>query len=102
MKTFSGEYSILKISEEDEARKVYRRSHPSFTLYKALNHRSLTQELRIRCLGCIKYKDPGRSPMGIYGYSILEGSTDFRQLVNGTEIQYYDMNDVRCCIAADW
>ena len=64
------------------------------------NQRDLTRELHIRCLGCIKYKD--RSPMGIYGYSILEGSTDFRQLVNDSEIPYYDMNEVRCSVAEDW
>jgi hypothetical protein len=100
MKNFAGEYSVLDITGEDEARSVYRRSHPSFTLYKALNQKDLTRELRIRCVGCIKYKDS--SPMGIFGYSILEGSTDFRQLVNGGEIQYYDMNEVRCCGAIDW
>lgn len=102
MKTFSGEYSVLNITGEDEARRAYRRSHPSFTLYKGLNQKSLTRELRIRCLGGIKYQDPKRFPMGVYGYSILEGSTDFRQLVNDSAIQYYDMNEVRCCGATDY
>jgi hypothetical protein len=99
-KTFAGEYAVLNIINESEVRKVYRRSHPSFTLYKALNQRGLTREVRIRCLGCIKYRDS--TPMGIYGYSVLEGGTDFRQLVNGSEIQYYDMNEICCCGAADW
>ena len=100
MRTFSGEYSVLNVIEEDEARKVYRRSHPSFTLYKGLNNEGLTQELRLRCLGCIKYRDD--SPMAVYGYCILDGSTDFRQFVNDSEIRYYDVNEVRCCAAADW
>jgi hypothetical protein len=100
MKTFAGEYTVLNIVGEEEAKKVYKRSHPSFTLYKALNQKGLTQELRIRCLGCIKYRD--NSPMGIYGYSILTGATDFKQLINDSEIQYYDMNEVRCCDRADW
>src|SRR5262249_39082284 len=52
METFSGEYCVLNITEEGEARRAYRRSHPSFTLYKGLNQKSLTGELRIRCLGC--------------------------------------------------
>lgn len=102
MKAFSGEYSVLNITEQDEARRIYRRSHPSFTLYKGLNQKGLTRELRIRCLGGIKYQDPKRFPMGIYGYSVLEGSTDFRQLVNDSAIQYYDMNNIRCCGARDY
>jgi hypothetical protein len=98
VKTFSGEFAVLNVTA-DEARRVYRRSHPSFTLYKALNQKGLTRELGISCLGCIKYRDA--SPMGIYGYSIAEGATDFKQLINGSEIPYYDMNEVRCCVAAD-
>jgi hypothetical protein len=102
MATFYGEYSVLNITEQDDARRAYRRSHPSFTLYKGLNEKGLTGELRVRCLGCIKYRDPDRSPMGIYGYSILEGSTDFRQFINDSEIQYYDMNEICRCGATDW
>jgi hypothetical protein len=101
MKTFSGEYSVLNITDEGEARRTYRRSHPSFTLYKGLNGKGLTRELCIRCLGGIKYQDPKHFPMGLYGYSILEGTTEFRHLVNDSAIQYYDMNDLRCCGATD-
>ena len=99
METFSGEYAVLSITEGNEARRAYRRSHPSFTLYSGLNKMHLTRELRIRCLGCIKYQDG--SPMGLYGYTVMEGRTDFKQFINDHEILYYDMKELRCCHPAD-
>jgi hypothetical protein len=99
---FFGEFSVLSITDEKEARKLYRRSHPSFTLYRGLNQKGLTTELQIRCLGCIKYQDPKRFPMGLYGFAVSEGVTDFKLLVNDANTQYYDMNNLECCAIADF
>jgi len=99
MEAFSGEYSVLNFTDRTEARKVYRRSHPAFTLYKGLNERGLIGELQIRCLGCIKYQDAGRSPMGLYGFVITHGKTEFKQLVNDSLTHYYDMKRFRFCAA---
>jgi hypothetical protein len=97
MKAFKGEYSVLNITDKIEARKLYRRSHPAFTLYRGLNEKGLIGELLIRCLGCIKYQDAGRSPMGLYGFVITHGKTEFKQLVNDTLTHYYDMKQFRFC-----
>jgi hypothetical protein len=97
MKAYRGEYSVLSITDQTEARKVYRRSHPAFTLYKGLNEKGLIGELLVRCVGCIKYQDAGRSPMGLYGFVIAHGKTEFKQLVNDTLTHYYDMKRFRFC-----
>lgn len=97
MKAFKGEYSVLNITNKTEARKVFRRSHPAFTLYRGLNEKGLIGELLVRCLGCIKYQDVGRSPMGLYGFVITHGKTEFKQLVNDSLTHYYDMKRFRFC-----
>jgi len=99
---FSGEYSVLNVTDDGEARKLYRRSHPSFTLFKGLNKKGLLGELQVRCLGCIKYKDPKRFPMGLYGYAVTKGVTNLKKLVNDTNIQYFDMNHLQCCVLGDF
>jgi hypothetical protein len=93
--TFSGEFSVLGIHEAREARQAYRCAHPSFTLFRALNARALDSELRVKCLGCIKYRD--NSPMGLYGFSIEPGTTELKLLVRDAGILYFDMNEVRVC-----
>jgi hypothetical protein len=102
MSAFSGEYSVLSITDLVEARKLYRRAHPSFTLFRGLNKKHLTRELQVRCLGCIKYQDPKRFPMGLYGFAVTTGATDFKQLINDTDIQYYDMKKLQRCPIADF
>jgi hypothetical protein len=97
MKAFKGEYSVLNISDKAEARQIYRRSHPAFTIYRGLNDKGLIGELLVRCLGCIKYQDVGRSPMGLYGFVITHGKTEFKQLVNDALTHYYDMKQFRFC-----
>jgi hypothetical protein len=99
MKAFKGEYSVLNITNKTEARKVYRRSHPAFTVYRGLNEKGLIGELLVRCLGCIKYQDVGRSPMGLYGFIVTHGKTEFKQLVNDALTHYYDMKRFRFCAA---
>lgn len=102
MKAFYGEYSVLNITDENEARKAYRRSHPAFTLFKGLNEKGLIGELEVRCLGCIKYQDKGRFPMGLYGFVIAEGKTELKQMVNDPNTLYYDMKELRCCPNIDF
>lgn len=93
--TFAGEFAVLGINDAAEARNSYRRSHPSFTLYKALINFGLTRELALRCIGCVKYRDT--TPMAIYGYMVTEGKTELKSLIHDTETRYFDMKEIRIC-----
>jgi hypothetical protein len=77
--TFSGEFSLLGATDAATRRLWYRRAHPSFTLFRALSHGRLEDEIRLRCLGCVEYKDS--SPMGLYGYVVTNGRTNFRDFI---------------------
>jgi hypothetical protein len=77
--TFEGEFGILGAAKPEEKRLWYRRAHPSFTLFRALRKADLADELSLKCLGCIEYRDV--SPMAVYGYAILPGKTGFAEFV---------------------
>ena len=76
---FDAEFRILGVSETDKKIISYKRCHPSFTLYRALCNSDLQSDLQMRCFGCVEYRDS--SPMGIYGYVIEEGITDFPEFI---------------------
>ena len=99
-KTFSGELSVLGVSTDEDVARLFRRAHPSFTLFRALTKYRLAQELKLRCFGCIKYRDT--TPMGIYGYTVGAGATDLRELVEDTKTSYFDMNAVAACPPKDF
>src|SRR4029077_1095205 len=98
--TFSGELSILGVSGDKEVIELFRRAHPSFTLFRGLTRYRLTQELNLRCFGCVKYKET--SPMGIYGYVVSAGTTELRDFVEDVETQHFDMNAVAMCSPSEF
>ncbi len=77
---FDGEFRVLGLTDSDTKRSCYRRAHPSFTLYRGLSRMDLQGELELQCFGCLEYRDS--STMGIYGYRLIGGQTDFVQLVS--------------------
>lgn len=76
---YSSEFLVLGISTFAQKRSVYRRSHPSFTLFRALSEVNLQSEIALRCFGCIEYHDS--SSMGLYGYLVDGGITTFSPFV---------------------
>lgn len=99
-KTYSGELSVLGVSTEDDIAQLYRRAHPSFTLFKALTRYRLARELSLRCFGCVKYRDT--TPMGVYGYAVGSGMTELRELVEDCKTGYFDMNAIAACASRDF
>lgn len=101
---FRGEFSILGVDENDleQVRRMYRRSHPSMTLFKALCLNSIQSEVELRCFGAVKYRDDYRTPMGIYGYSVAGGATELATFVGDAGTNYFDMNGEGICKAADF
>ncbi len=101
---FSIEFAMLGVDQDDgqAVRNMYRRAHPSLTVYRGLSDLNLTNEVKLNCLGCIKYQDAKRSPMGLYGYSISEGKTVLKTLIEDKGIQYFDMNEFSNCAAVDF
>jgi hypothetical protein len=83
---FDSEFRVLGLADEASRRKCYRRAHPSFTLYRGLSLLDLQNELELQCFGCLEYRDT--SPMGVYGYRVAGGKTDFTRLVSTTP--YYN------------
>ena len=97
---FSGEFDVLGVNNADaeSVRNVFRRAHPSMTLFKALSLNGIQSELALRCFGAVKYRDG--SPMGIYGYSIAGGRTDLSSFVQDQDTKYFDMTKGRLCASA--
>lgn len=96
---FGGEFDVLGIDSSNDAtvKSVFRRAHPSLTLFKALSLNGIQSELSVRCFGAVKYKD--NSPMGIYGYCIAPGTTDLSKLVQDHSTIYFDLKSGRICPA---
>ena len=94
---FSGEFAVLGIDENnsDLVRGVFRRAHPTMTLFKALCLNGIQAELAVRCFGIVKYRDG--TPMGIYGYSISAGRTDLATFVGDSNTNYFDINKGHMC-----
>jgi hypothetical protein len=76
---FSGEFQTLEVNDEQEQKRCFRRSHISFTLFRALDLIGYQDEIALQCFGCVEYRD--RSPMSIVGYLLNEGTTSFHDLV---------------------
>jgi hypothetical protein len=99
---FSGEFAVLGIDENDTAlvRSIFRRAHPSMTLFKALSLNGIQSELALRCFGIVKYRDG--TPMGIYGYTVAAGKTGLATFVGDTAINYFDIASGQICKADDF
>jgi hypothetical protein len=90
-KKFDGEYRLLKISDTAQKQLLYRRAHPSFTVYKALAYAGMTKDLSLTCIGCVGYF--GSSPMGVWGYIVRPGSTNFLQFINDALPRFVDLKE---------
>jgi hypothetical protein len=76
---FTDEFETLEVNGEQEQKRCFRRSHISFTLFRALDLIGYQHEISLQCFGCVEYRD--RSPMSIVGYLLTEGTTSFHDLV---------------------
>lgn len=83
---FDSEFRVIGVTSFEEKKRGYRRSHPSFTLYRGLSRASMQGDLLLRSIGCIEYHDS--SPMGIYGFVIEQGVTDFAEFIRNAP--YYN------------
>jgi hypothetical protein len=94
---FSGEFAVLGIDENDDniVRNIFRRAHPSMTLFKALSLNGIQSELALRCFGIVKYRDG--APMGIYGYAVSAGNTELAAFVEDNCTNYFDIGSGRLC-----
>jgi hypothetical protein len=99
---FSGEIDVLGMDGNNSAvvRNLFRRSHPSMTIFRALALNGIQSELAIRCFGAIKYRD--ESPMGVYGYAVSAGRTDLSGFVEDSNTSYFDMNRGRSCAPSEF
>jgi hypothetical protein len=78
-KVYDAEFRMLGLTQPQEKQVCYRRAHPSFTLFRALNETDLQSEISLTCIGCVEYV--GTSPMAVYGYNIAPGNTNLKALV---------------------
>jgi hypothetical protein len=99
---FSGEFAVLGVDENDNdlVKRVFRRAHPSMTLFKALSLNGIQSELALRCFGIVKYRDG--APMGIYGYAVSSGNTELATFVTDGGINYFDIATGQRCTAEDF
>jgi hypothetical protein len=84
-KTFQSlahEFELLGVTAREDKRDLYRRAHPSFTIYRALGEANFRDEMCVRCFGFVEYYHT--SPMGLYGYALSQGPTSFRDLIRDT------------------
>jgi hypothetical protein len=89
LRGYDTEFRILGISDTDAQKRWYRRAHPSFTLFRALDRVGLVPTIRLTSVGCVLYTDG--SPMGLYGYALRAGETKLREVA--TEGPYLHVKD---------
>jgi hypothetical protein len=96
---FSGEFAVLGIDENDKGivRNVFRRAHPTMTLFKGLSLNGIQSELALHCFGVVKYRDG--APMGIYGYAVSAGTTGLTAFVTDSNTTYFDIASGQVCSA---
>lgn len=94
---FGGEFAVLGIDENNNniVRNIFRRAHPSMTLFKALSLNGIQSELALRCFGIVKYRDG--APMGIYGYAVSPGNTELATFVGDDDTNYFDIANGQLC-----
>ena len=99
---FGGEFAVLGVDDSNTklVKSVFRRAHPSMTLFKALSLNGIQSELALRCFGAVKYRDC--APMGLYGYSVSSGSTELSTFITDAEIRYFDIANGQVCAADDF
>jgi hypothetical protein len=99
---FGGEFAVLGVDDNDTelVKRVFRRAHPSMTLFKALSLNGIQSELAVRCFGAVKYRDG--TPMGIYGYSLSSGNTELSTFVTDAATSYFDIATGQRCAADDF
>lgn len=81
-RVYDAEFRLLGLTQSEERRICYRRAHPSFTLFRALEEANLVNDIALQCFGCVEYRD--KSPMALYGYTIAPGRTKFIPFVSDT------------------
>lgn len=92
-----GEFSVLGASDEGTRKELYRWCHPTFTLYRGLEMAGFATALSLKCFGCVHYNDT--SPMGVWGYQIEAGKTQFARFVNDSQAVRFDIaNGMQACI----
>lgn len=99
---FSGEFAVLGIDEnnQQDVRNMFRRAHPTMTLFKALSLNGIQSELALQCFGIAKYRD--KAPMGIYGYTVSAGTTKLAGLVEDINTAHFDATAGQICSAASF
>jgi hypothetical protein len=71
---FDAEFRKLGVSSDDEKARFYEVLHPSFVLSRSLLDAGLNDEIKLRSLGCIKYR-ANKEVMGLYGIVCENGKT---------------------------
>jgi hypothetical protein len=79
LEPFDAEFRFLRVGAFNEKKTLYQAAHPLFILYRALRAADLDREIRLDCLGFVKYRDT--STMGLYGIVFSEGETQLDNLV---------------------
>jgi len=86
------EFGQLKIPTGDY-KTCYMQCHPSFMLYDALSTAGQLGKRRLRSFGYIKYHDT--TPMGLYGYFVENGKTDFKNFIKDEALRSFNMSKRR-------
>jgi len=76
LSAYDAEFRILGITSTTSQKWWYRRAHPAFTLFRAIEQAGMLSTIRVDCVGCVLYADT--SPMGLYGYAMTNGNTQLR------------------------
>ena len=79
---FDGEFRVLGLGDRESKKRLFRKVHPSFTLFRALTFADLQQEVGLKCIGSVEYRDS--STMALYGYTVSEGKTEFDHFIRET------------------
>ena len=97
LRAYEQEFRFLKVSGLAERKEMYAAVYPGFVLRRGLQALGLDRELRLDCLGHIRYRDT--SPMGLYGFVCEEGVTDLATMV--CNVRQFNCNSVGAGVAPE-
>jgi hypothetical protein len=85
---YKSDFAYLNIANLDDKKQLYLTAHPLLVLAEALIEAGFHNKLSLVSLGCLTYRNKGRSRMGLYGIACENGKNDLALTLNGMPYFY--------------
>ncbi len=93
LQDFENDFSVLRQlgmlvdNSVDSLNATFEMAHPFFVLHRALRDAGVDDQIMLRSVGFVKYRD--NFTLGLYGIACLDGAMDFRETIRN--VSGFDM-----------